>query len=142
MKRRIAYRKAAKAFREIPGEVLRYVRRAYPDFVTSRSPPPLREEVPVFMFHTVTEPVFGRQMEFLRQNGYRTLSMDEFCGLVRGDLRVRQPSVVLTFDVTEDDDLKQQPHDGHGKKARRHAQYPAAGHFLNREADVCAQQIE
>ena len=63
--------------------------------------------VPVFAYHSLdasdsivsmSPPRFERQMEFLRRNGYRSLSLHEYhAGLERGE-RLPPRSFVLTFD--------------------------------------------
>ncbi|MEW6299078.1 MAG: polysaccharide deacetylase family protein, partial [Thermodesulfobacteriota bacterium] len=76
----------------------RSVRRAlqthYPRFLFGR---PLREgEIPVFVYHDVDATDFAADLAFLRDNGYRTLSTDEFVRRFRTQDGGR--SVLLTFD--------------------------------------------
>lgn len=90
--------KAAKSLREVPNEAFRLMSASYPAFVTEGRGAALREEVPVFMFHSVHLHSFRQQMEFLKINGYRTLTTDEFMAFLSGQERLQQPSVLLTFD--------------------------------------------
>jgi len=90
--------KIAKAVREMPGEAERFLRRAYPDFVTARRPASLATDVPVFMFHKVSRHVFEEQMEFLRVNGYRTLDLETYLAVSSGAVQLGAPAVLLTFD--------------------------------------------
>jgi peptidoglycan/xylan/chitin deacetylase (PgdA/CDA1 family) len=90
--------KIVRGFREIPVEVERFLAGRYPGFVTARSPAFSCSEVPVFMFHKVSPPSFEEQLRFLKQNGYQTLSLPEFFSFLNGRLRLKGPSVVITFD--------------------------------------------
>ena len=72
--------------------------RNAPAFVYSSAPPELSGEVPVFTFHGVDSESFERQCCFLADNGYRTLSAEEFVRVIgSGDAPPRK-SIVLTFD--------------------------------------------
>lgn len=70
----------------------------YPDFVLSSRPAPLREEIPVFVFHSVKPISFEEKLQFLGHNGYRTLSGDEFRAAIAGEIGIPERSVLLTFD--------------------------------------------
>jgi len=64
--------------------------------------------VPVLMYHhvaphpgdtvTVTPEVFEGQMRHLAESGYRTLKLSELMAYISGDLQLREPAVVVTFD--------------------------------------------
>ncbi len=90
--------KIMKGIREAPLEAARFARGEYPSFVSSPKPAPLGQEVPVFMFHDVSERLFESQLAYLRANDYRTLTMAEFAAFLKGDFAVQGPSVLLTFD--------------------------------------------
>jgi peptidoglycan/xylan/chitin deacetylase (PgdA/CDA1 family) len=47
---------------------------------------------------TVTPGVFEDQMKYIRDSGYRTLSIDEFVLYLSGSLTVEEKAVVVTFD--------------------------------------------
>ena len=70
----------------------------YPGFIFESEPQPLKDEIPVFTFHSVKMESFQEQLEFLYNNGYRTLSADEFYDILVGQKPVPENSVVLTFD--------------------------------------------
>lgn len=91
-------RKLRKAIREVPIEGGRFIRKQYPAFVTARSPEKDPNTVPVFMFHAVQPERFKAQIDFLRKNGYATLSLDEFTRFLQGTFQPVEPSVLLTFD--------------------------------------------
>jgi len=65
-------------------------------------------KVPVLMYHhinlhsgdtvTVTPEVFSAQMDFLAQEGYKTLSAAELLAFIKGELSFRQKTVAITFD--------------------------------------------
>src|SRR6185437_13339493 len=64
--------RTARALRGIVG----LLRTRYPRFLFGLAP--AAGEIPVFIFHDVEPETFARQLEFLRANGYRTLSLEEF----------------------------------------------------------------
>ncbi len=73
----------------------------YPPFVTALNPVCLSGVVPVFMFHTVSDDRFGKQLGFLAKNGYHSLRADELLNFLKGSKKVPDGSVVLTFDDGE-----------------------------------------
>jgi len=76
----------------------RSLTRCYPPFVTLPGGALDRRDIPVFVFHTIEPAEFARQLRFLVDGGYRTLGIEEFAGLMRGTLRPRARSVLLTID--------------------------------------------
>lgn len=72
--------------------------RNYPRFVTDRNPKELREEIPVFTFHTVEPVSFEQQLRFLAENGYQTLDGEAFRAAIAGEAEIPPRSVLLTFD--------------------------------------------
>jgi peptidoglycan/xylan/chitin deacetylase (PgdA/CDA1 family) len=88
------------AFREHAIEVLEVPRdlllRRYPPFVTGGPLP--RGQVPVFVFHSLELESFGRKLAHLADNGYLTLSADEYLGVITGSRPAPEKAVVLTFD--------------------------------------------
>lgn len=85
--------RAARAWRGILG----LLRTRYPRFLFGL--PPAAGEIPVFIFHDVELQTFTRQLEFLRTNGYRTLSLEEFLALSSSKSGSRAArEVLLTFD--------------------------------------------
>ncbi len=74
----------------------RIARTRYPGFIFGL---PLRgSEIPVFTYHDVEARVFARDLEFLRDNRYRTLGLDEYLAVRQGKLPLDRRSVLLTFD--------------------------------------------
>jgi len=73
----------------------RVTRTRYPGFIFGL--PLVRDEIPVFTYHDVETQVFARDLEFLRSNGYRTLSLDEYLTARNGGRREAR-AVLLTFD--------------------------------------------
>ena len=90
--------KIRKALREIPAEVHRFTKGQYPEFILERNPEPFTDRVPVFVMHTSERDRLAGQLEFLRTNGYRTLTLKDFAAFLAGNYRLAQPSVVLTMD--------------------------------------------
>jgi len=68
----------------------------YPDFVTGG--PLARGDIPVFVFHSVEPESFGRKLRYLAENGYSTLSADEYFRALMGAGPVPERAVLLTFD--------------------------------------------
>jgi hypothetical protein len=61
--------------------------------------PAVAREVPVFHFHDIEAQTFARQLEFLRLNGYRTLTLEEFLAAAGRKSAPRgSKEVLLTFD--------------------------------------------
>jgi peptidoglycan/xylan/chitin deacetylase (PgdA/CDA1 family) len=89
--RRLA--KHAKEVWEVPRDLLL---GRYPDFVTGGPLP--RGHVPVFCFHSLEPESFGRKMRHLADNGYVTLSADEYFQVLMGGRPAPEKAVVLTFD--------------------------------------------
>jgi peptidoglycan/xylan/chitin deacetylase (PgdA/CDA1 family) len=87
-----------KALREVPIEFRRFAQGEYPDFIRSRDRVVLGQQVPVFMFHTVEPKPFEKQLDYLRRNRFRTLSLEQFLSFLSGEYRLDRPSVLLTFD--------------------------------------------
>jgi peptidoglycan/xylan/chitin deacetylase (PgdA/CDA1 family) len=90
--------KLTKGLKEIPIEAKRLLRHSYPPFVLANKPNPLRDEAPVFMFHSVERETFAAQLAFLAQNHYQTLTLPTFMAFLSGKQRLERPSVLLTFD--------------------------------------------
>lgn len=68
----------------------------YPPFVTGGPLP--RGDVPVFVFHGAEPESFGRRIAHLADNGYVTLSIDEYMDVLRGASPAPERAVLLTFD--------------------------------------------
>lgn len=78
---------------EVPRDLLR---GRYPAFVTGGALP--RGDVPVFVFHSVLPETFGRQLRYLAENGYSTLSVEEYYQGLVGTRPYPERAVLLTFD--------------------------------------------
>ena len=78
---------------EVPRDLLL---RRYPPFVTGGPLP--RGHVPVFVFHGVEPDSFGRKLQYLADNGYRTLTAQEYVDVLAGSTAAPERAVVLTFD--------------------------------------------
>jgi peptidoglycan/xylan/chitin deacetylase (PgdA/CDA1 family) len=70
--------------------------RRYPPFVTGGELP--RGDIPVFVFHGAEPLSFARKAAHLAENGYVTLSADEYLAVLRGQREAPPRAVVLTFD--------------------------------------------
>lgn len=80
--------------RRVARSVLGALRTHYPAFVIGLPLPP--GEVPVFVYHDVDPAQFAADLEFLRLNRYRTLSLAEFAAATERGTAAR--AVLLTFD--------------------------------------------
>lgn len=78
---------------EVPRDLLL---RRYPPFVTGGPLP--RGHVPVFVFHGLEPASFGGKLQYLADNGYRTLAADEYLAVLAGSAQAPERAVVLTFD--------------------------------------------
>ena len=78
---------------EVPRDILL---KRYPPFVTGGELP--RGDVPVFVFHGLEPESFGRKLDYLADNGYATLSSDEYLEVLTGTRSPPERGVVLTFD--------------------------------------------
>jgi peptidoglycan/xylan/chitin deacetylase (PgdA/CDA1 family) len=75
--------------------VTRISQTRYPAFALGL--PLARREIPVFIYHDVESAAFSRDLEFLKNNGYRTLGLDEYRAIRAGRTQPGR-SVLLTFD--------------------------------------------
>lgn len=78
---------------EVPRDLLL---RRYPPFVTGGALS--RGDIPVFVLHDAEPRRLGRQLQYLSLNGYRTLTADEYLGILQGVRAVPDRAVLLTFD--------------------------------------------
>jgi peptidoglycan/xylan/chitin deacetylase (PgdA/CDA1 family) len=67
----------------------------YPNFALGMPLGPT--ETPIFIYHDVTSEEFGADLQFLRRNGYRTLSLREFFERADGKGKPEK-AVLITFD--------------------------------------------
>jgi hypothetical protein len=77
---------------------LKTIFTGYPQFVFSPRPAEIENALPVFVFHSIEPESFAAQLEYLRENGYRTLSIDEFVRCLRREMPIQPKSVLLTID--------------------------------------------
>ena len=78
-------------FRKAPG----FVYKAFPQYPDC--------EIPVFTFHTALPDWFDKQCRHLVENGYRTLTAEEFNFRLKSSKSIPEKTVLITFD----DGLKQ-----------------------------------
>lgn len=84
------------ALRRLQRTVRRIARTHYAPFLFGRNVP--EDEIPVFIYHEVSAADFDGDLAFLSRNGYRTLSLDEYCERMRASRPGREKCVLLTFD--------------------------------------------
>ena len=79
---------------EMAGDLLR---GRYPSFVYGRQP--IEDELPpIFCLHTSVPEPFERMLRYLSENGYRTLTCDDYFERLERGLKAGERSVLLTFD--------------------------------------------
>jgi hypothetical protein len=100
-KREVSRQKIKRTLMDGPNELRRLINKEYPPFVTSQLPEELGEEIQVFMFHKVNRIELKAQFEFLKQNNYKTVSIDTFLAFLSGEADFPGKSVLLTFDDGE-----------------------------------------
>lgn len=69
-----------------------------PEFVYDRNPSEIRGEIPVFTYHTALPDTFERNCQYLVENGYKTLSAEEFLYYLSTPHPKTKKQIVLTFD--------------------------------------------
>lgn len=77
---------------------LRSALYAYPEFVFHRHASLTEDQVPVFVYHSISPDWFEPQLQYLQANGYQTLSIDQFYQCIAGSKSVSRRSVLLTVD--------------------------------------------
>ena len=65
----------------------------YPNFIFGL--PTKHDQIPVFVYHDVEAQDFEADLQFLKTNGYNTISIDE---LLKNDNKPYQKTILLTFD--------------------------------------------
>jgi peptidoglycan/xylan/chitin deacetylase (PgdA/CDA1 family) len=91
-------RRLRKSWRKNRHELKGLFNGSIPHFLFASRPSELGDGVPVFCYHTVTPRDMERDLGFLADNGYRTLSGDGLLAHLSGDVLAPPRSVVLTFD--------------------------------------------
>lgn len=79
-------------------DLMAMICRRHPEFVFDDRLQTLKEEVPVFNFHSVTPERFESQLRYLQSNRYRTLSADELALIMNREMPAPERGVALTFD--------------------------------------------
>ena len=79
-------------------EVHAAARGGLPNFILSRAPDGLGENVPVFCYHVVSEEEFESDMRFLYANEYATIDSDSLLNHVEGREPAPEKSVVISVD--------------------------------------------
>lgn len=91
-------KKIKKSYSKNFPEIQALFKKMYPEFVYASNSKSLKNEIPVFTFHTVKPDKFEEQLFFLSRNNYATLSADEFYECIAGNKPIRERSILLTFD--------------------------------------------
>ncbi|VAX17959.1 hypothetical protein MNBD_NITROSPINAE02-514 [hydrothermal vent metagenome] len=81
---------------ELRAEWDNFQQELYPDFVTRKRPANVPDKTPVFSYHDIDQQEFEAHLEFLKRNGYKTVTADEY--LDRGEKAKGERVVMLTFD--------------------------------------------
>ncbi len=86
------------AWRKNAGELIGLFDGSLPSFVAAPRPQDQLPGVPVFCYHLIEVEQFGSDLEFLKRNGYVTLSPQEFLDHLVLSQKIPERSVLLTFD--------------------------------------------
>ncbi len=76
---------------------IKSLKEFYPQFVTSNAVKEIKDEIPVFVFHTVKPAEFENQLKYISENGYTTLSVNEYYKSIN-EGKIKSNSILLTFD--------------------------------------------
>jgi hypothetical protein len=78
---------------------LRSLFTGYPDFVYSKNNGSNLDGIPVFVYHTIEPKLFESQLQFLKENEYRTLAIKEFHeAIVNPRTSSNRKIILLTID--------------------------------------------
>ncbi len=92
------YRTLKKSYSKNLPEYRAIRNKYYPEFVYEKKPGILKDEIPVFTFHSVEPYRFEEQLYFLSRNHYQTLNADTFYKCLIGSQPIPENAIVLTFD--------------------------------------------
>ncbi len=70
----------------------------FPDFVYRSRINDIGNQMPIFVFHSLDPARFEAQLQYLTENGYRSLGADECVAVVAGRKPLSERTVVLTFE--------------------------------------------
>ncbi|MFQ5561209.1 MAG: polysaccharide deacetylase family protein, partial [Nitrospinota bacterium] len=70
----------------------------YPSFVFAFHPKPALDFVPVFTYHTIDPAMFEKELCYLKENEYTTLSPGEYFSIIRKEREAPPKAVLLTVD--------------------------------------------
>ena len=79
-------------------EVQNVLRHSYPDFVWHVRPKRISDHVPVFSSHEVEATDFEDKLQFLKTNGYQTVTADAVAAFVKEGKPLPPKAVMLSFD--------------------------------------------
>lgn len=86
------------AFVQILDEFQAIFGRRYPEFVYGGKFPGKIQEVPVFVFHSIRPEVFERQLIYLRENNYNTITSEEYYEWSVRKVSIPEKSILLAID--------------------------------------------
>ncbi len=78
---------------------LRSLFAGYPKFVYSKNSTSSLDGIPVFVYHTIEPELFESHLNYLKKNGYNTLSINDFYEIITSQKVAKNPKqVLLTID--------------------------------------------
>ncbi len=86
-----------KIIQELKHEFLS-LKSLYPEFVYSDKLKKIKDQIPIFVFHTISPNIFEEQLKYILKNNYNTLSINEYYNIIIGKSRFKENSILLTCD--------------------------------------------
>jgi peptidoglycan/xylan/chitin deacetylase (PgdA/CDA1 family) len=79
-------------------EEINNIRHHYPRFVGHRTNILPIDSIPIFVFHTIVPEIFKSQIEYLKRNGYTSITCDAFYQYMSSKEPIPPKTVMLTID--------------------------------------------
>jgi hypothetical protein len=87
-----------KSYKKNIAEFRAIINKQYPDFIYDSKLKTIKDEIPVFTFHSVEPIRFENQLRFLAKNNYQTLDADEVYDCLIGRKTIPERAICITFD--------------------------------------------
>lgn len=74
------------------------IQGSYPEWVWQKHPKTVLDHIPIFTFHSIQPEEFEAQLQFLKENGYHTITSDMYYDYLIHGRYLKNRVVMLTFD--------------------------------------------